>query len=84
MALDQPLHSNVSEIMIPGVLRRYDVGGLLMAMAPRPVTVINPHDATGAIISNEEFRKLLSYAFEFKGQNIHVNARAAGEPLRLP
>jgi dienelactone hydrolase len=83
MALDQPLHRNISEIMIPGVLRRYDVGGLLMAIAPRPVTVINPQDATGAVISNEEFRKMLSYAFEFKGENIHVNARAVGEPSPL-
>ena len=84
LATDQPLHRNISEIMIPGVLSKYDVGGLLMAIAPRPVTVINPQDAIGAIISNEEFRKMLSYAFEFKGQNIHVYARAAGEPLPLP
>jgi cephalosporin-C deacetylase-like acetyl esterase len=82
LAIDQPLHRNISEIMIPGVLRKYDVGELLMAIAPRPVTVINPQDATGSIISNEEFRKILSHAF--KGQNIHVNARAADEPLGLP
>ena len=81
LAIEQPLHRNISEIMIPGVLRKYDVGGLLMAIAPRPVTWINPQDATGAVIGNQDVRKILSYVFESKGQNIRVAGRAAGEPL---
>jgi cephalosporin-C deacetylase-like acetyl esterase len=84
LAIDQPLHRNVSEIMIPGVLRNYDVGGLLMAIAPRPATLINPQDATGGVIGNEEFRKVLNYAFESKVQNIRVITRAASEPPLLP
>jgi cephalosporin-C deacetylase-like acetyl esterase len=39
--LDQPLHQSVSEVLIPGVLRKYDIGDLTKAIAPRPVTVIN-------------------------------------------
>jgi cephalosporin-C deacetylase-like acetyl esterase len=44
--LDDPLHKNVSEVVVPGVLRRYDIGDLLKAIAPRPVTVVhrNPSD----------------------------------------
>jgi cephalosporin-C deacetylase-like acetyl esterase len=39
--LDQPLHQSVSEVVIPGVLRKYDIGDLVKAIAPRPVTVID-------------------------------------------
>ena len=30
---------------------------LLLAVGPRQVTVINPQDATGAVISAEQFRR---------------------------
>jgi len=74
LVLDQPLHRNISEVMIPGVLRKYDVGNLVMAISPRPVTIINPQDATGAIIDEAQFRKAT-------GQAVRVLARKAGEPL---
>jgi hypothetical protein len=48
---EQPLHRNVSEVVIPGVLRRFDAGDLLLAAYPRPITIINPQDALGASIS---------------------------------
>ncbi len=57
MVLDQPLHRNISEVMIPGVLRKYDVGDLVMAISPRPVIIINPQDATGATIDEAQFHK---------------------------
>lgn len=81
MALDQPLHRNISEVMIPGVLRKYDVGNLVIAIAPRPVTIINPQDATGAIINKEEFQSAAGYVFQSKGQAVRVLARKPGEPL---
>jgi len=59
MIVDQPVHRNVSEVVIPGVLRKYDVGDLLLATAPRHVTVINPRDALGDPVSPDEFRKAL-------------------------
>lgn len=46
-ALDAPVHKNLSEIMIPGVLQHYDVPDLLAAIAPREVTIVNPVDAIG-------------------------------------
>ncbi len=49
MILEQPLHRNVSEVVVPGVLPKYDIGNLLLAISPRPVTVINPQDATGMV-----------------------------------
>lgn len=74
IVLDQPLHRNISEVMIPGVLRKYDVGNLMLAVSPRPVTIINPQDATGAIIDEAQFRKAT-------GQAVRVLARKTGEPL---
>jgi cephalosporin-C deacetylase-like acetyl esterase len=81
MVLDQPLHRNISEVMIPGVLRKYDVGNLVLAISPRPVTIINPQDATGAVISKEQFQIAAGYVFQSKGQAVRVVARKTGEPL---
>jgi cephalosporin-C deacetylase-like acetyl esterase len=88
MAIEQPLHRNVSEVLIPGVLRRYDLGDLLLAVSPRAVTVINPQDATGMTLTNEQFRKDLDYVFQSEAMlgtpgRLRVVSRQAGEPLPL-
>jgi PelA/Pel-15E family pectate lyase len=62
--IDQPVHRNVSEVVIPGVLRRYDAGELLEAVYPRPVTIVNPRDALGDAVSEADFRKGLAHVFE--------------------
>jgi hypothetical protein len=74
MVLDQPLHRNISEVVIPGVLAKYDAGNLVLAIAPRPVTIVNPQDATGSILSEEQFRKIVR-------QPVRVLARGAGDLL---
>jgi hypothetical protein len=71
MVLDQPLHRNISEVMIPGVLLKYDVENLVSAISPRAVTLINPQDATGAVIAT----------VPFQGPAVRVLTRQAGEPL---
>jgi hypothetical protein len=83
MVLDQPLHRNISEVMIPGVLRKYDVGSLVLAISPRTVTSLNPQDATGSIMDEAQFRKAV-HEFEATGpRGVRVLARKAGEPLPL-
>jgi cephalosporin-C deacetylase-like acetyl esterase len=72
MVLDQPLHRDISEIVIPGVLAKYDMGDLLMAVAPRPVIVLNPRDAAG-----------LPTDFSSIAPNISIPEHAAGDPLPL-
>jgi len=62
--IDQPVHRNVSEVVIPGVLRKYDTGELLEAVYPRPVTIVNPRDALGDFVGEADFRKGLAYVFE--------------------
>jgi cephalosporin-C deacetylase-like acetyl esterase len=76
LVLDEPLHRNISEVMIPGVLRKYDVGNLILAISPRPVTVVNPEDATGAVMREEQFRNVV-------GQRARLLTRKAGDPLPL-
>jgi cephalosporin-C deacetylase-like acetyl esterase len=39
--VDEPLHRNAAEIVVPGVLRHYDIADLIKAIAPRPVTVLS-------------------------------------------
>ena len=64
MIVDQPVHRDVSAVVIPGVLQKYDTGELLLAMYPRPVAVINPRDAIGAVVPESVFRKDLGYVFD--------------------
>jgi hypothetical protein len=79
MVLDEPLHRNISEILIPGVLRRYDMGDLLLAVAGR-VTVINPQNAAGEVITEDQFRKELSYV---PADRVKVTFRKGEDPLPL-
>jgi len=63
MIVDQPVHRNAAEGLAPGVLRKYDIGDLLLAAYPRRVTIINAQDALGVGISDAEFRKETEYVF---------------------
>jgi cephalosporin-C deacetylase-like acetyl esterase len=70
--VDVPLHRNVSEVVIPGVLRQFDVADLLRALAPRPAVVVDPVDGAGAPVSEAEFRQSLGTA-----GNVSIRARQA-------
>jgi cephalosporin-C deacetylase-like acetyl esterase len=88
MAIEQPLHRNMPEVLIPGVLRRYDLGDLLLALSPRAVTLVNPQDATGTVMASDQFRKDLDYVFQSEAmlgnpQRVRVVSRGAGERLPL-
>jgi cephalosporin-C deacetylase-like acetyl esterase len=64
MIVDQPVHRNVSEVVIPGVLQRYDTGDLLEAVFPRPVTIVSPRDALGEPVAEEAYRAAMSPVFQ--------------------
>jgi cephalosporin-C deacetylase-like acetyl esterase len=86
--VDGPMHRNASEVVIPGVLRRYDTGDLLLAISPRPVVVVNPQDAAGATVTEAEFRKALAPVFQSDrnlgvAQRITIRMRPAGDPLPI-
>jgi hypothetical protein len=75
MAIDRPVHRNLYEVAIPGVLKKYDLDELLLALSPRAVTIINPVDALGKTVRTEEFGKYSEYV-------IDADAKL-GQPRRL-
>jgi cephalosporin-C deacetylase-like acetyl esterase len=77
-ALDAPLHRNLSEITIPGVLQHYDVADLLQAVAPREVTLLNPVDAIGQPMRLDQVRRSLNLG---SPERIHVGRRGVRDPL---
>jgi len=76
MIIDQPVHRNVSEIMIPGVLRRYDTGDLLEAIYPRPVVYVSPQNALGENISEDSFRGAIAHV-------VHSDRNLGGNESRI-
>ena len=56
--VDQPLHRNAAEVVVPGVLRRYDLPDLVASIAPRPVAIVNPVDALGNPLRRADARQL--------------------------
>ena len=89
MALEAGLHRNLSEVLVPGVLTRYDVPDLLLAIGPRPVSLVNPANAMGQRVSEPVARTALQPAFEADRalgwqDRIRIVRRSATDPLPLP
>ncbi len=74
-AVQAGLRRNLSELVIPGVLTRYDTPDLLTALSPRRVTILNPANALGQPLKLDEARAALAPALE--------SARRLGEPDRI-
>ncbi len=88
LALQSGLHNNLSEIEIPGVLRRYDTTELLQAISPRRVTLINPASAMGQRLRNSEVEQELAATFASDKQlgnnaRVQILRRGARDPLPL-
>jgi cephalosporin-C deacetylase-like acetyl esterase len=62
--LEQPLTKDMPEILVPRVLRKYDLGDLMLAISPRSLSVINPVDAVGLTVGDHDFETRLAYVFE--------------------
>jgi cephalosporin-C deacetylase-like acetyl esterase len=72
--LDHSLHRDLPEILLPGVLGRYDIGDLIRALAPRPVVIADPVDAVGQSMTASEAGRYL--------RGIRVVRRRPGASLR--
>jgi cephalosporin-C deacetylase-like acetyl esterase len=87
MGVDQLLPRGLAQSVVPGVLRRYDLGDLMLGICPRPVTVISPTDAEDHVVADQAFRKDLTWVFD-SDRNLHqpgrirIISRQAGD--RLP
>ncbi len=74
-ALEAGLHKNLSEIVIPSVLTRYDTPQLMQAIFPRPIVLINPANAMGQELRSRFVEDALSTTF--------ATDRALGQPDRI-
>ncbi|MBL9209019.1 MAG: prolyl oligopeptidase family serine peptidase, partial [Opitutaceae bacterium] len=60
LGVDRPIHRHIYEVAVPGMLTAYDLDDLLRAIAPRPVTVINPVDLLERPVHTPQYRQLVS------------------------
>jgi hypothetical protein len=84
--VDRPLHRNASEVVVPGVLRRYDLPDLMRSVAPRPVVLVNPVDAMANPLRRDEAVRFLSPSPGGGGpasgwEHVRIVWRAPGSPL---
>jgi len=86
MALEAGLHKNLSELVIPSGLTRYDTPQLMQAIFPRPIFLINPANAMGQELRSHVAKEALSTAFSTdsalgKPDRIKLIHRGFGDPL---
>jgi len=60
LGVDRPIHRHIYEVAVPSMLTAYDLDDLMRAIAPRPVTVINPVDLLERPVHTPQFRQLVS------------------------
>jgi len=86
LAVERPVHRNLPEVAAPGVLARYDIGDLLLAVSPRPVVFINPADSVGVTMREQDARRELAYVLDSDrglgtANRVRLAWRSFGEPL---
>ncbi len=74
-ALEAGLHKNLSEVVIPGVLTRYDTPALMQVIFPRPIYLINPSNAMGQELRSVLVKEALATVF--------ATDSALGQPDRI-
>jgi len=63
-AVESPVTLNLAQNVIPGVLRHYDLEELMVAIAPRPVSVVSPIDGEANPVATESAERALSWVLE--------------------
>jgi hypothetical protein len=58
LAVERPLHRGLYEVVLPGVLLKYDLDDLASALGGRLVAVASPVDQLGLPMTEREFREL--------------------------
>ena len=88
VALESPLHRSLSDVILPGVLLRYDTGDLIQAISPRPVVIANPADAIGVTARDYLVKQELEAVFESDQklgtpQRVQIIRRGFRDPLPI-
>jgi pimeloyl-ACP methyl ester carboxylesterase len=60
--VDQKIHRQVFENVVPSVLRFYDLPDLIAALAPREVWLVNPVDAMGNMVQSRQAESKYTFA----------------------
>ena len=82
------MHRNVAESIVPGVLLHYDLDDLMIAIAPRNVSVVHSVNGSGDPLSEAAFRNQFARVFEVD-QSLGMSGRVAysaevvGEPSAI-
>ncbi len=77
-----PVHRHVAESVIPGVLLDYDLDDLMIAVAPRKISVVNPVDGAGAALDEAAFRAQLARVYA-ADSSLNLKNRVVS-PTRAP
>ncbi len=75
----QPFHQGILELIIPGVLGKYDLPDLVAAIAPRPVWLVNLRSPMGKPVFLREARR--EYERVQTGTRLRLGLRREEEPL---
>ena len=79
--VDQKIHRQVFESVVPSVLRFYDLPDLVAALAPREVWMVNPVDAVGHVVRSQQAESNYTFAqqaFRLTGQPNRLHFRNRG------
>jgi cephalosporin-C deacetylase-like acetyl esterase len=87
-AVEAPMTRNLAQSVIPGVLRRYDLEDLIVAIAPRAVSIRSPIDGEGNPVGRDGAEQALSWVFQ-TDRTLHHPGRvkmtlSAQEPAPQP
>lgn len=69
-----PLHENMTELVVPGVLRHFDLPDLAAAIAPRPLWLVAPRTPWGTAVSLDR----AAGEYGAAGRGLRVVARPEG------
>lgn len=81
-----PIHRDLEDSVVPGILGQYDLPDLAAALAPRPVRIVNAVSPTGRLLLRKEVSLEYEYtakAFAAAGaaDKFQVTLRREGEPI---
>lgn len=64
LAGSSPIHRNLEDTILPGVLGRYDLPDLAAALAPAPLAILNSISPVGQVLLRKEAAAEFTYAAE--------------------
>ena len=77
-----PIHRDLEDSIVPGVLGRYDLPDLVVALAPRPVWIMNAVSPTGRVLLRKEVSAEYRYAAEtYAGGQLRIGLRREDETI---